>query len=64
MHRLFSYLASIWQVAIESSGDVEPEIDIYPVKKGRYEQYSSELCVFSNKNKSVDSLGTETVQGL
>ena len=29
-----------------------------------YEQYSSELCVFSHKSESVDSLGRGTVQGL
>ena len=30
----------------------------------RYEQYSSELCVFSHKSESVDSLERGTVQGL
>ena len=35
---------------------VDPEIDFSSVKKRRYEQYSSELCVFSHKSESVDSL--------
>ena len=34
-----------------------------PVKKRRYEQYSSEFCVFSHKSESVDSLGRGTVKG-
>ena len=41
---------------MESSDGVEPEIDFSPVKKRRYEQYSSELCVFSHKSLSVESL--------
>ena len=49
---------------MESSDGVEPEIDFSLVRKRRYEQYSSELCVFSHKNESVDSLGRGTVQGL
>ena len=40
---------------MESSNGVEPEIDFSPVNKRRYEQYSSELCVFSFKIESVDS---------
>ena len=43
---------------------VEPEIVFSPVKKRRYEQYSSELCVFSHKNESVYSVERGTVQGL
>ena len=49
---------------MESSDGVEPEIDFSSVKKRRYEQYKSELCVFSHKSESVDSLGRGTVQGL
>ena len=49
---------------MESSDGVEPEIDFSSVKKRRYEQYSSELCVFSHKSESIDSLGKGTVQGL
>ena len=47
---------------MESSHGVEPEIDFSPVKKRRYEQYSSDLCVFSHKSESVDSLGRGTVK--
>ena len=46
---------------MESSDGVEPEIDFFPIKKRRYEQYGSELCVFSHKIESVDSLGRGTV---
>ena len=49
---------------MESSDGVEPEIDFSSVMKKRYEQYSSELCVFSHKSESVNSLGRETVQSL
>ena len=49
---------------MESSHGVEPEIDFSPVKKRRYEQYSSELCVFSHKIVSVDSLVRGTAKGL
>ena len=49
---------------MESSDDVEPEIDFCPVKKRRYGKYSSELCVFSHKSESVDSLERGTVPGL
>ena len=49
---------------MESSDGVEPEIDCSPVKERRYEQYSSELCVFSYNIESVDSFGRGTVQGL
>ena len=42
---------------MESPHGVKPEIDFSPVKKRRYEKYSSELCVFSHKSESVDSLG-------
>ena len=49
---------------MESSHGVEPEIDFSPVKKRRYEQYSSELCVFSHKSESVDSLQRGTFTGL
>ena len=49
---------------MESSDGAEPEIDFSSVKKRNYEQYSSELCVFSHKSESVDSLERETVQGL
>ena len=49
---------------MESIDGVEPEIDFSPVKKRRYEQYSSELCVFFHKSESADSLGRGTVQGL
>ena len=48
---------------MESSDGVEPEIDFSPVKKRRYEKYSSELFVFCHKSESVDSFGG-TVQGL
>ena len=48
---------------MESQG-VEPEIDFSPIKKRRYEQYSSEVCLFSHKSKSVDSLGRGTFKGL
>ena len=44
---------------MESSHGVEPEIDFSPVQKRRYEQYSAELCVFSHKSETVDSLGRE-----
>ena len=43
---------------------MENQIDFSPVKKRRYELYSSELCVFSHKNESVDGVGRGTVQGL
>ena len=49
---------------MESSHGVEPEIDFSPVKKRRYEQYISELCMFSHKNESVDSLGRGNVKSL
>ena len=49
---------------MELSHSVEPEIDFSPVKKRRYEHYSSELCVFSHKSERVDSLGRGTVKGL
>ena len=49
---------------MESSHSVEPEIDFSPVKKRRNEQYSSELCVFSHKIESVDSLRRGTVKDL
>ena len=49
---------------MESSDGVEPEIDFSSVKKRRCEQKSSELCVFSHKSESIDSLGKGTVQGL
>ena len=49
---------------MELSDDVEQEIDVSPVKKMRYEQYSSELCVFSHISESLDSLGRGAVQGL
>ena len=49
---------------MESSDGVEPEIDFSSVKKKRYEQYSSELCVFLHKSESIDILGKGTVQGL
>ena len=42
---------------MESSDDVEPEIDFSTVKKRRYEKYSSERCVFCHKSESVDVLG-------
>ena len=48
---------------MQSPHGVEPEIDISPVKKKRYEQYSSELCLFSHKSESVDSLERGTVKG-
>ena len=48
---------------MESSRGVEPEIDFSPVKKRRYEQYSSELCAFSYKSESVASLGRGLVKG-
>ena len=48
---------------MESSDEVEPEIDFSHVKKRRYEQYSSELCVLSHKSERVDSLGRGTVKG-
>ena len=41
---------------MESSDGVEPEIYFSPVKKRRYENDSSELCVFCHKNERVDSL--------
>ena len=49
---------------MELSHGVEPEIYFSPVKKRIYEQYSSELCVFSHKSESVDSLGRGTVKDL
>ena len=49
---------------MESSDSVEPEIDVSPVTKRRYEQYSSELCVFSHKSESVDSFVRGTVKCL
>ena len=49
---------------MELSHGVEPEISFSPVKKRRYEQYSSELCAFSHKSESVDSLWRGTVKGL
>ena len=49
---------------MESSDGVEPEIDFSPVTKRRHEQYRSELCVFSHKSESVDSLGRGTFKGL
>ena len=49
---------------MESSHGVEPGLDFSPVKKRRCEQHSSELCVFSHKSESVDSLGSGTVKGL
>ena len=45
---------------MDSSDGLEPEIEFSPVKKKRYEKYSSELCVLS-QNESVDSLGKGTV---
>ena len=42
---------------MESSDGLEPEID-FPVKKKRYEEFTSELCVFCHKNESVGSLGS------
>ena len=47
---------------MESSHGVEPEIIFSPVKKRRYEQYSSELCVFTHKSESVDNLGEGNFQ--
>ena len=49
---------------MESSDGVDLEIDVSPVKKRMYEQYSSECCVFSHKSESVDSLGRGTVKSL
>ena len=49
---------------MKSSDGAEPEIDFSPVKKRRYEQYSSELCVYSHKSESLNSLGRGTVKGL
>ena len=49
---------------MESSHGVEPEINFSPVKKRRYEQYSSELCVFTHKSESVDNLCRGTFKGL
>ena len=49
---------------MESSHGVEPEIDFSPVKKRRYEQYSSKLCVFYHKSENVDSLGRGTFKVL
>ena len=49
---------------MESSHGVDPEIDFSPVKKRRYEQYNSKLCVFSHKSERVDSLGRGTFKGL
>ena len=49
---------------MESSDGLEPKIDFSPVKKKRYEKFTSELCVFCHKNESVGSLGSGTVQGL
>ena len=49
---------------MESSHGGKPEIDFSLVNKRRYEQYSSELCVFAHKSESVDSLGRGTVKGL
>ena len=49
---------------MESSHGVEPEVYFSPVKKRRYEQYRSELSVFSHNSESVDSLGRGTVKGL
>ena len=48
---------------MEASHGVEPEIDFSPVKKRRYEQYSSELCLFCHKSESVDSFGRGTFKG-
>ena len=45
---------------MESSDGVESDIDFSSVKKRRYEHYSFELCVFSHKSESVDSLGRGT----
>ena len=49
---------------MESSEGVVPEIDASPVKKKRYEQYSSKFCVFSHKSESVDSLERGAEHGL
>ena len=49
---------------MESSDDLEPEIDFSPVTKRRCDKYSSELCVFCHKSENVDSPGRETVQSL
>ena len=49
---------------MESSDGVEPDIDFSPVKKRRYEKYSSKLCLFPHKSESVDRIGRGTVQGL
>ena len=49
---------------MESSHGVESEIDFSSVKKRRYEQYSSELCVFSHKSECLDNLGRGTFKGL
>ena len=46
---------------MNASDGVEPEIDVSPLKKRRYEQYRPELYVFSHKSESVDSLGRESV---
>ena len=39
---------------MESSHGVEQEIYFSTVKKGSYEQYSYEVCVFSHKSESID----------
>ena len=49
---------------MESSDGVEPVIDFSPVKKRRYEQNSSELCVFFHISENVDSRGRGTAKGL
>ena len=49
---------------MESSLGVEPEKEFSPVKKRRFEQFCSELCVFSHISDSKDSLWRRTVKGL
>ena len=49
---------------MDSSDGVEPEIEFSHVKKRSYEQYSSELCVFSHISESEDSLWRATVKCL
>ena len=56
IHCRFSHLALAISLGIFLESGVEPEIDFPPVKKRRYEKYSSELCVFCHKSESVDSL--------
>ena len=49
---------------MEASDGVEQEIEFSPVKKRRYELYSSELCMFSHNSESVDSLLRGAFKGL